>query len=212
RPLRLGTIKSNIGHTQAAAGVAGVIKMVLAMQHDVLPRTLHVEEPTPHADWSSGALALLAEAVPWPRGARRRRAGISSFGISGTNAHVVVEEAPPAPAAADGEQAPVPASAPALAEAGRDGTASAAAGPAEPGLATADVAWVLSAREPRALREQAARLRAHLAGDPRADLADVGYTLATCRTAMTERAVVVGDDRAVLLRALGTLAAEPDWP
>ncbi|OPC78495.1 hypothetical protein B4N89_38180 [Embleya scabrispora] len=187
RPLRLGAVKSNIGHTGAAAGVAGVIKMIEAMRHELLPRTLHVDEPTPHVDWSSGGVELLTRAHPWPSDGRPRRAGVSSFGVSGTNAHVIVEEAPRSPA----EPAP-----------GEPDMPTGADMPALP--------WVLGARGDEALRDQAARLAAHLRARPGFRPADVGYSLAVSRAALDSRAVVVGTGSDDLLAGLDTLARGED--
>ncbi|MFB6887802.1 type I polyketide synthase [Kitasatospora sp. NPDC056327] len=189
RPLWLGSLKSNLGHTQAAAGVAGVIKTVLALRHGVLPRTLHVDAPTPHADWSSGAVELLTEARVWPAVDRPRRAGVSSFGMSGTNAHVVLEQAPE----------PEPAGAPAPVADGPD----TGAGPGAPG---AVLPWVLSGRTAAALGDQAARLRARLAADAPARPADTGFSLATTRSAFEHRAVVIGDAHPALLDGLTALS------
>ncbi|MEW2708707.1 type I polyketide synthase [Streptomyces koyangensis] len=186
-PLYLGSVKSNIGHTQAASGVAGVIKMVEAMRRGVLPRTLHVDEPTPHVDWSAGAVSLLTEDRPWPTTGRARRAGVSSFGISGTNAHVLVEEAPREPASP-----PVPVAAD------------------EPGPVAPLVLWPVSGRSEEALRAQADRLRSYLdrAGadlDPRA----VARRLALSRAGLEHRAVVLAPDADGLRRGLAALAGTP---
>ncbi|MFU0240847.1 type I polyketide synthase, partial [Streptomyces scabiei] len=183
RPLWLGSLKSNIGHTQAAAGVAGLMKTVLAMGHATLPRTLHADDPTSRVDWSGGAVRLLDRARPWTADGRPRRAGVSAFGMSGTNAHVVLEEAPPEPATTAQDTGARP-----------DTHAS----PALP--------WLLSARSQPALREQAARLHAHLADRPELRPADVAHALATTRSALPHRAVVVGTGRRALLDALAALA------
>jgi acyl transferase domain-containing protein/thioesterase domain-containing protein len=177
RPLWLGSLKSNIGHTQAAAGVGGVIKMVMAMRHGLLPRTLHVDAPTSHVDWSAGAVSLLSEEVPWAGNGSPRRAGVSSFGISGTNAHVILEEAPAReePAVVD-----------------RDG-------------AGAVVPWVLSAKSEPALRAQAGRLREALEGRPHVGAGDVGFSL-LARSLFEHRAVVLGDRREGLMEKLSALA------
>ncbi|AKT41248.1 type I polyketide synthase [Chondromyces crocatus] len=189
RPLWLGSIKSNLGHTQAAAGVAGVIKMVLALQHESLPRTLHADAPSPHVDWSQGTVRLLTQPEPWPAGDAPRRAGVSAFGISGTNAHVLLEEAPPliegVPRAAEAHHA---------AEGGTS--------PEQP----AAMPLLLSAKSEEALRAQAEQLRCHLEAHPELCPSDVGYTLATARSQFEHRAALVVASRDELLDALGALA------
>jgi acyl transferase domain-containing protein/acyl carrier protein len=182
-PLRLGSIKSNIGHAQAAAGVAGVIKMVEALRNEQLPPTLHVDEPSPHVDWESGAVELLTESVEWPTGDRPRRAGVSSFGISGTNAHVIVEEAPRA-----------------------SGANPAAGGELGEAAAAVAIPWIVSAKGEPALREQARRLAAHVSADPELAPADIALSLASGRARLERRAVVVGSDRDELLAGLGAIA------
>ena len=188
RPLKLGSIKSNIGHTAAAAGVAGVIKVALALRAGVLPKTLHVDRPTSSVDWDSGAVELLTEAHSWEANGHPRRAGVSSFGVSGTNVHVILEEAPPASAA--GED-PVGA-----------GDAGAERQPL-PGPAPV----VLSAKSAPALREAAGNLAALLRADPGCEPRDLAYSLATARPRFGHRAALVAEGREQLLARLGALAA-----
>jgi acyl transferase domain-containing protein len=164
RPLRLGSLKSNIGHSQAAAGVGGVIKVAMAMRHERLPRTLHVDEPSPHVDWSCGSVALLTDALPWPRGEQPRRAGVSAFAVSGTNAHLILEEP-----ASSGDEATTDTD-------------------------TLPVPWLLSAKSEPALRRQAERLADHLRRSPGLSRHDVGHSLAERVGLERRAAVVGADD------------------
>ncbi|MFI6640453.1 type I polyketide synthase [Streptomyces sp. NPDC050504] len=180
RPLWLGALKSNIGHTQAASGVAGVIKMVMAIGEGVLPRTLHADERSEKIDWSAGAVELLTESRPWPETGAPRRAGVSAFGVSGTNVHLILEQAPELVS----QEAP-----------NTDPVASV-------------VPWVLSGKTPAALRAQAEQLAEYVAAAPELSPADVGFSLATSRTAFEYRAAVTGRDREELLSGLRALAEE----
>ncbi len=204
QPLRLGSIKSNIGHTQGAAGVASVIKMVLAMRHGVLPKTLHVDEPSPAVDWSPGTVSLLRETEAWPESERPRRAGVSSFGVSGTNAHVILEQAPPEELAGSGGVV------------GGSGVGVGVGG----GLAESVdgveawvggvVPWVLSGVGVGGLRGQAGRLLGFVEGEGGdgvggVGVGDVGVSLLG-RGVFGCRGVVLGDGREGLLGGLGVLA------
>ncbi|TLF56570.1 SDR family NAD(P)-dependent oxidoreductase, partial [Nonomuraea sp. KC401] len=175
QPLWLGSLKSNLGHAQAAAGVAGVIKMVMAMRHGVLPKTLHVGEPSPHVDWSAGAVELLTEARPWDQGDRPRRAAVSSFGVSGTNAHVIIEQGDPADETT-GEDGRLPV-----------------------------VPLLVSAKDGRALRAQAGRLASWLESESSVAVSDAAWSLATGRAVLEQRAVVVGAGRDELVAGLRAL-------
>ncbi|WP_456341364.1 type I polyketide synthase [Streptomyces tendae] len=192
RPLWLGSLKSNIGHAQAAAGVGGVIKMVMALREGVLPRTLHADEPSPHIDWTAGAVRLLTEQSAWPDTDRPRRAAVSSFGVSGTNAHVIIEQPsePAHPADTDPESH-------SDSEADSDGT---------PVVRPALLPWPVSARGADAVRAQAARLHAHLLARPDLTAADVAFSLGTTRTALPHRFIALGTDRAELIDALARFA------
>ncbi|MGZ4553294.1 MAG: type I polyketide synthase, partial [Mycobacteriaceae bacterium] len=184
QPLWLGSLKSNIGHAQAAAGVGGVIKMVMALRHGVLPKTLHVEQPSTQVDWTQGDVRLLTEAIPWPETGRPRRAGVSSFGVSGTNAHVVLEAPTEIPS-------DTPSDAPA-------------------GLRV--VPWVLSGKSDEAVRAQATRLLAYVESDPSLRSVDVGWSLVSSRAVFEHRAVVVGTDRDELMAGLRAVAAGQPAP
>ncbi|MFD8726228.1 type I polyketide synthase, partial [Streptomyces sp. NPDC059629] len=184
RPLRLGSVKSVIGHTQAASGVAGVINMVQALRHGVMPATRHVDAPTPQVDWTAGAVELLTEARAWPQDDRPRRAGVSSFGASGTNAHLIMEQAPAEEPAADSAS---------------DST------PMVPSAVGA-VPLVVSAATTASLTGQAERLVSFVEASGTVALADVAAGLATGRATLGERAVVVAGSPEEALTGLGALA------
>ncbi|TDQ04391.1 acyl transferase domain-containing protein [Labedaea rhizosphaerae] len=178
QPLLLGSLKSNIGHAQGAAGVGGIIKMVYAIRHGIVPKTLHVDAPTPKVDWSAGAVELVTETVPWPERDRPRRAAVSAFGLSGTNAHVIIEEAP-APPEAEAEEVTV---------------------------SSTVTPIVVSGKTPEAVQAQVAQL-----SGVDGSVTDLGYSLATTRSALDFRAVVVAADRDELARAeITRVAAQPD--
>ncbi|ASW55668.1 type I polyketide synthase [Plantactinospora sp. KBS50] len=201
RPLLLGSVKSNIGHTQAAAGAASVIKIVQAMTHGLLPRSLHIDAPSSHVDWTEGAVELLTEAQPWPETGHPRRAAVSSFGISGTNAHLILEEPPAERSATAPGAGPEPGAGAPGAEPGTGPETGAE--PARP----APGPWVLSAKTEPALRVQAARLRDHLDTHPDADPATIGAALAATRSRFTHRAAIVADGLDGYRQALDALAA-----
>ncbi|HEU5353401.1 MAG TPA: SDR family NAD(P)-dependent oxidoreductase, partial [Actinocrinis sp.] len=217
RPLWLGSVKSNIGHTQAAAGVAGLMKMILAMNHGLLPKTLHVDEPTPHVDWTTGNVRLLTEAQEWPQNGHPRRAAVSSFGISGTNAHVIIEQAPASQSTsqgADGKPVTEPES---VESAGSVGSADAAAAEPASGVTTdADnasdsvpsgpIPWLLSAKTPAALRAQAERLHRYATADETVPIERIAGALAG-RTRFEHRAVLLGSNRAELVESVSAFAA-----
>ncbi|MFH8371877.1 type I polyketide synthase, partial [Streptomyces sp. NPDC018031] len=185
QPLWLGSLKSNIGHTQAAAGVGGIIKMVLALQHEQLPKTLHVDDaPSHHVDWSSGTVTLLTEPRPWPAFSDRpRRAGVSSFGVSGTNAHLILEQSPATTQAP--EATPTPRRV----------------------VQPLTVPWLISGRSEAALRQQAQRLCTHLLLQPDLEPVDIAHALVTTRAGFDHRAVVLGGSSADLLHSLQCLAS-----
>ncbi|MFC3352215.1 type I polyketide synthase [Streptomyces echinoruber] len=193
-PAWLGSVKSNLGHTQAAAGVTGLIKAVLALRHGVLPRTLHVDAPSPHVDWAEGGLRLLTKAAPWPRTGRPRRAAVSSFGASGTNAHVVLEADEHAEHAEHGEWAE---HAERIEQGGR-------AGGATPG---AVLPLVVSARDEEALRAQAGHVADFLERHPGVPQEWAARALAGTRTVFAHRAAVTGADREETVAALRAVAA-----
>ncbi|GAB7066829.1 type I polyketide synthase [Mycolicibacterium hodleri] len=183
QPLLIGSAKTNIGHLEAAAGIAGVIKVVLSLENETLPKHLNFENPSPHIPWDRLAVEVVRENTPWTRGDRPRIAGVSSFGFAGTNAHVVIEEAPQVPAAEPVDQPD-----------------------ARFGILP------LSARTPAALTELADRYRRWLVDHPEASLADVCLTAGAARAHLEHRAALVVDSRESAIELLAALADDRPAP
>ncbi|MDA2892508.1 SDR family NAD(P)-dependent oxidoreductase [Mycolicibacterium sp. BiH015] len=182
QPLLIGSAKTNIGHLEAAAGIAGVIKVILSLEHETLPKHLHFENPSPHIPWDRLAVEVVTETTPWERNARPRVAGVSSFGFAGTNAHVILEEAPETAAAEQAEQQPSAMLVP------------------------------VSARTPAALVQIADEYRSWLKTHPEATLADLSYTAGACRAHLEHRAALVVDSRDSAVELLGALADDRPAP
>ena len=180
QPLLIGSVKTNIGHLEAAAGIAGLIKVILSLEHGLVPKHLHFRDPSPHIPWEHLPVRVVDEAVPWERNGQPRFAGVSSFGFSGTNAHVLLQEAP---ALADAPAAPVSSS--------QSGTFS---------------VLPLSARTPDALVEMAHRYRSSLAANPDAKLSDLCFTAGVGRSHLQHRAALVVDSVAGASELLDALA------
>lgn len=183
-PLLVGSVKSNIGHSQQASGIAGMIKAIQSIRHGVVPATLNLDSPTPQVDWSPGTIEVIGSARAWPdRPHQPRRAGVSSYGISGTNAHVILEEAPAEVATEEpaAERPPI-------------------------------VPWILSAKSASALAHQADRLRSFVEQHPDLDPGDVAYSLITTRALFDHRAVALGSDRDGLLSGLTAIARSESAP
>ncbi|MEU9015917.1 type I polyketide synthase, partial [Streptomyces sp. NPDC048479] len=213
-PLWLGSVKSNLGHTQAAAGVAGIIKMVMAIRHGRIPKTLHVDEPSTNVDWSAGAVSLLRETVEWPETGRPRRCAVSSFGISGTNAHTIIEQAPlpeaetqSADDETDGSEGTHGSEGTEDTEGTERADTEAAGTEVRPVSVPPVLPWPVSARTEEALHAQAERLLAHVRNHPDQAPVDIGHSLATGRAALEHRAVVVATGRENALADLAALAS-----